>query len=180
MSEEVIGLGDVIRQIESIDLSIVQSENGEVSAFHRWEICESETCNEIGVYNPYEKTFTLTAEYNEPEETIEEYVDRLTRPKGDCKDGKRHHWKDGWICSKCGKRRADYVEERQLCKVQYRDVKMFCDLLMFHESQITEDLESATLSPVMKEALEAELSKCRETFGRMMKIESVSRSEFRE
>ena len=24
-----------------------------------------------------------------------------------CKDGKRHWWVDGWICSKCGLKKAD-------------------------------------------------------------------------
>ncbi len=178
MSEEVIGLGDVIRQIENIDMPIITSENGEVTAYHRWEAVEGDECSEIGLYNSYDKQFLLTAEYKQKEETYEEMVDRFSRPKGDCKDGSKHHWKDGWICSKCGKRRADYVEERQLCKIQYRDVKLFCDLLMFHEAQIVEDLESSALSPVMKSALETELEKCRSAFGRMMKIDSVSRDEF--
>ena len=25
-----------------------------------------------------------------------------------CKDGKRHWWPHGWVCDKCGLRRADY------------------------------------------------------------------------
>ena len=25
-----------------------------------------------------------------------------------CKDGKRHWWKSGWVCDKCGLRRVDY------------------------------------------------------------------------
>ena len=25
-----------------------------------------------------------------------------------CKDGKRHWWKQGWACDKCGLRRVDY------------------------------------------------------------------------
>ena len=25
---------------------------------------------------------------------------------------KRHHWKDGWICEKCGLRKADYITQR--------------------------------------------------------------------
>ena len=25
-----------------------------------------------------------------------------------CKDGKRHWWPNGWVCTKCGLRRTDY------------------------------------------------------------------------
>ena len=24
-----------------------------------------------------------------------------------CRDNKRHYWKDGWVCEKCGLRKAD-------------------------------------------------------------------------
>jgi hypothetical protein len=32
--------------------------------------------------------------------------------KNKCTDGKRHHWKDGWICEKCGLRRVEYEEAK--------------------------------------------------------------------
>ena len=30
-----------------------------------------------------------------------------------CYDGKRHYWKDGWVCEKCGIRRADYEDMKR-------------------------------------------------------------------
>jgi len=30
-----------------------------------------------------------------------------------CYDGNRHHWKDGWMCERCGMRRADYEDMKR-------------------------------------------------------------------
>lgn len=43
--------------------------------------------------------------------TTQEINKRVTKPT--CKDGKRHWWKAGWVCEKCGLRKADYVENRR-------------------------------------------------------------------
>jgi len=32
---------------------------------------------------------------------------------------KRHKWKDGWICDKCGLRRADYERDRSEDRAKY-------------------------------------------------------------
>jgi hypothetical protein len=42
--------------------------------------------------------------------TTQEISKRVIKPV--CKDGKRHWWKAGWVCEKCGLRKADYVENR--------------------------------------------------------------------
>lgn len=33
-----------------------------------------------------------------------------------CKDGKRHLWRSGWCCAKCGIMRVDYEEEKKKTK----------------------------------------------------------------
>ena len=30
-----------------------------------------------------------------------------------CKDGKRHWWPSGWVCSKCGMRYVEYLEKKE-------------------------------------------------------------------
>lgn len=174
-SEELEGISDCIEQIKSFGRShIIESKNGEISAFVTYEIVDSESCNEIGLYNSYDDAFQLTAEYREPEESYEEFAEKIMRPRGDCKDGRKHHWEDGWVCKKCGKRRADYVEERSLCKVQYRDVEYFLSLLTYHECELLDQIEK-TDNELLKRTLDQELVKCRGIFARMLKVESVKR-----
>ena len=31
------------------------------------------------------------------------------KTKKSCTDGKRHYWKDGWICEKCGLRKSETI-----------------------------------------------------------------------
>jgi len=42
-----------------------------------------------------------------------------------CKDGKRHWWRDGWVCTKCGLRRADYDDEvKEIKKIKMIDKRV--------------------------------------------------------
>lgn len=34
-----------------------------------------------------------------------------------CIDGKNHYWKDGWICEKCGIKKADVEDQKRIIRI---------------------------------------------------------------
>ena len=38
---------------------------------------------------------------------------KMPKMPNKCYGGKRHHWKDGWICERCGVMRADHEERKR-------------------------------------------------------------------
>lgn len=84
-----------------------------------------------------------------------------------CKEGKRHYWKSGWVCEKCGLKRWELDESSRRKKIQLRDVEYFVELLTFHESEILKQIDETT-NGLLLSALYQELDKCRGSFSRII------------
>ena len=60
-----------------------------------------------------------TVRYEDLPEQQQQVVDDINAQLSSCSspsacyDGKRHHWKTGWICEKCGVSRADHEEMKR-------------------------------------------------------------------
>ena len=55
------------------------------------------------VLNVVAVCFRILTEMDEPKKELQ----------NPCTDGKRHWWKDGWICDKCGLIRSEFEEQRR-------------------------------------------------------------------